>query len=117
MPLVSHDRILGAINLYSYAAEPGALESGSAELLKAFAAHAAVAIDNARLHEEEIKRERLEQELAVAQQIQRSLLPTGTPGLPGWQFAAMYQSARVVGGDFYDFCELRASGARPCAWA
>jgi serine phosphatase RsbU (regulator of sigma subunit) len=112
VPLVSHDRILGAINLYSYDTRLGALESSSAELLQAFAAHAAVAIDNARLHEQEIKRERLEQELAVAQQIQRSLLPTGTPQMPGWQFAALYQSARVVGGDFYDFVELRGESPR-----
>ena len=128
-PLVSHDRILGAINLYfceagsaaTQTAAPagsrpgGALalpESGAAELLKAFAAHAAVAIDNARLHEEEIKQQRLEQELVVAQTIQRSLLPLASPQVPGWQFAAAYRSARVVGGDFYDFCELRGEPRR-----
>jgi sigma-B regulation protein RsbU (phosphoserine phosphatase) len=127
--LVSHDRILGAINLYfcearSPAAQTpaadgvrpgGALalpEGGAAELPKAFAAHAAVAIDNARLHEEEIKQQRMEQELIVARAIQQSLLPLGSPKVPGWQFAAAYRSARVVGGDFYDFCELHGEPRR-----
>ena len=52
------------------------------------------------------KRERIEQELRVARQIQRSLLPEATPELYGWQIAAYYEPAREVGGDFYDFLEL-----------
>ena len=52
------------------------------------------------------ERERIEQELHVARQIQRSLLPEATPELYGWQFAAYYEPAREVGGDFYDFLEL-----------
>jgi sigma-B regulation protein RsbU (phosphoserine phosphatase) len=60
----------------------------------------------ARLHQEEIERERLEQELAVARQIQLTMLPKGCPVLPGWECAVFYQAARQVGGDFYDFFEL-----------
>jgi steroid delta-isomerase-like uncharacterized protein len=52
------------------------------------------------------ERERIEQELRVARQIQRSLLPERTPELYGWQFATYYKPAREVGGDFYDFLEL-----------
>jgi steroid delta-isomerase-like uncharacterized protein len=52
------------------------------------------------------ERERIEQELRVARQIQRSLLPKATPELNGWQLAAYYKPAREVGGDFYDFLEL-----------
>jgi steroid delta-isomerase-like uncharacterized protein len=52
------------------------------------------------------ERERIEQELRVARQIQRSLLPEATPELYGWQFATYYEPAREVGGDFYDFLEL-----------
>jgi serine phosphatase RsbU (regulator of sigma subunit) len=56
--------------------------------------------------EEAKQRERIEQELRVARQIQRSLLPEATPELYGWQIAAYYKPAREVGGDFYDFLEL-----------
>ena len=52
------------------------------------------------------ERERIEQELRVARQIQRSLLPEATPELYGWRLTAYYKAAREVGGDFYDFLEL-----------
>jgi steroid delta-isomerase-like uncharacterized protein len=52
------------------------------------------------------ERERIEQELRVARQIQENLLPEATPKLDGWQIAAYYGPAREVGGDFYDFLEL-----------
>jgi predicted ester cyclase len=52
------------------------------------------------------ERERIEQELRVARQIQQALLPEATPELHGWEVATYYQSAREVGGDFFDFLEL-----------
>jgi steroid delta-isomerase-like uncharacterized protein len=52
------------------------------------------------------ERERIEQELQVARQIQQALLPEATPELYGWQLAAYYKPAREVGGDFYDYLEL-----------
>ena len=51
-------------------------------------------------------RERIEQELKVAQLIQQNFLPRVLPDLPGWEVAAYYQPAREVGGDFYDLFEL-----------
>ena len=60
-----------------------------------------------RLRVAEVKeRERIAQELRVARQIQRSLLPEATPELDGWTFSTYYKPAREVGGDFYDFLEL-----------
>ncbi len=47
--------------------------------------------------------ERLEQELRTAQEIQHTFLPKDVPCIPGWQLLPYYQSAREVGGDFYDF--------------
>jgi hypothetical protein len=52
------------------------------------------------------ERERIEQELQVARQIQRELLPEATPQLDGWELTTYYEPAREVGGDFYDFLEL-----------
>ena len=52
------------------------------------------------------ERERIEQELQVARQIQQELLPETIPELEGWRIAAYYGPAREVGGDFYDFLEL-----------
>jgi steroid delta-isomerase-like uncharacterized protein len=52
------------------------------------------------------ERERIEQELRVARQIQQALLPETIPELDGWRIAAYYGPATEVGGDFYDFLEL-----------
>jgi serine phosphatase RsbU (regulator of sigma subunit) len=60
----------------------------------------------AKQQEEAQERQRIEQELRVAREIQQTLLPKSLPGLPGYDVAAYYQPARQVGGDFYDFFEL-----------
>jgi serine phosphatase RsbU (regulator of sigma subunit) len=56
-----------------------------------------------RLMAEEVHRQRMEEELKIARQIQLSLMPQQLPHLPGWQFAASCEPARQVGGDFFDF--------------
>jgi predicted ester cyclase len=55
------------------------------------------------LEQEERERERIEQELIVARDIQHTSLPKEVPQLEGWQITPYYQPAREVGGDFYDF--------------
>ena len=56
-----------------------------------------------RLQRERIERERIEQELKVARSIQLASLPKEVPTLEDWQISPLYQPAREVGGDFYDF--------------
>ncbi len=73
------------------------------DLLQAVGNTAAVAIENARLHEREIEQARLERELEVARQIQTSLMPHVAPALTGFDIAGFWRVARQVGGDFYDF--------------
>jgi serine phosphatase RsbU (regulator of sigma subunit)/ketosteroid isomerase-like protein len=63
-----------------------------------------------RLEQEIRERERVEQELRVARRIQQASLPKEVPTLEGWQISPLYQPAREVGGDFYDFHLL--SGGR-----
>jgi serine phosphatase RsbU (regulator of sigma subunit)/predicted ester cyclase len=60
-----------------------------------------------RLEQEIRERERVEQELRVARSIQQASLPKEVPQLEGWQISPLYQPAREVGGDFYDFLELK----------
>jgi serine phosphatase RsbU (regulator of sigma subunit) len=59
-----------------------------------------------RLEKEISERERIEQELRMARDIQQASLPKEVPTLEGWQITPFYQPAREVGGDFYDFFEL-----------
>ena len=58
------------------------------------------------LRDETQRRERLESELAIAAQVQRSLLPEQPPVAPGLELVGWSRSAREVGGDFYDFMEM-----------
>ena len=76
------------------------------KLLLALASQASIALETIRLHLEEIDKQRLEKELAISRQIQLSLLPKAPPTIAGWEFAALYQAARQVGGDLYDFLQL-----------
>jgi serine phosphatase RsbU (regulator of sigma subunit)/predicted ester cyclase len=52
------------------------------------------------------ERERVEQDLRVARSIQQASLPKEVPELEGWEVSPLYQPAREVGGDFYDFHHL-----------
>jgi sigma-B regulation protein RsbU (phosphoserine phosphatase) len=45
-------------------------------------------------------------ELEVARQLQRDLLPSKAPELPGYTFAHSYRTANEIGGDYYDFLTL-----------
>jgi sigma-B regulation protein RsbU (phosphoserine phosphatase) len=80
--------------------------------VRLLANQAALLVEQARLREAEREQQGLEDDLAVARQIQLSLLPASTPQAPGWDFAAAYRAARQVGGDLYDFVELPGQPAR-----
>ncbi|MFW6182236.1 MAG: SpoIIE family protein phosphatase [Chloroflexota bacterium] len=108
-PLVADGRSIGALVVDSR--EPRHLAENEIRFLQLMANQAAIAMEKARLHREEIQRHRLEEELAVARQIQLSMLPPGEPQAEGWEFGMHYEAARQVGGDFYDFFELPDSNA------
>lgn len=72
------------------------------DLLSSVAAQAAIALQNARLHQESLKQQRLQQDLQLAEQIQKSFLPQQLPNVPGIEFIAEYRPAYAIGGDFYD---------------
>lgn len=67
---------------------------------------AAVAFENARLHETVLSQQKLEEENKAATKVQLGFLPQAFPLLPGYEFYAHYLAARTVGGDYYDFIPL-----------
>src|SRR3954454_22801058 len=109
VPLVSQGELIGTLNLGPRLSEQD-YSTDDRRLLATLAAQAAPAIRVAQLVREQAteaaERERIQQELRVAQLIQQQFLPRELPKLPEWQVAAYYGPARVVGGDFYDFMEL-----------
>ncbi len=70
----------------------------------------AAAIQRARTYELELEHQRVEQELAVAAEIQSSFMPRRAPDIEGWKISARIQSAREASGDFIDL--IRLEGGR-----
>lgn len=101
LPLQTKGDLLGAMLVDFQGMEHHFPENRMA-LLTGIASQTAMAVENYRLYQEMAERQRLEQELEVARSIQKSFLPRACPLLPGWDVAALWRSARRVGGDFYD---------------
>ena len=72
------------------------------EIVKGITQLAAVAIKNEILQQEAVYSERMERELQLARDIQKTFLPDHLPTLPGWDMDIRWQPARQVAGDFYD---------------
>jgi serine phosphatase RsbU (regulator of sigma subunit) len=110
VPLVAEGRSIGVLVLDTR--QPRAPNEEDVRLLRLIANQAAIALENARLYQEEIQRRQFEHELALGRQVQLSLLPKSCPVVPGWECAAVYEPARIVAGDFYDFIELPGEPGR-----
>jgi serine phosphatase RsbU (regulator of sigma subunit)/pSer/pThr/pTyr-binding forkhead associated (FHA) protein len=76
------------------------------DVLAAVASQAAIAVQNASMHESLLERERIERDLKLAEQVQKRFLPQSVPVVPGFSFFAHYHPAYEVGGDYYDFVPL-----------
>ncbi len=58
------------------------------------------------LMEEQKKRQRLENELSIASEVQNQLFPQKLPSIQGVELEAINKAARTVSGDYYDFIQL-----------
>jgi serine phosphatase RsbU (regulator of sigma subunit) len=75
-------------------------------LFENFASQVAMGIQNARLVEANIERQRIQEELNLARGIQKSLLPEKIPEVAGYSIAADSIASNHVGGDYYDVIPL-----------
>lgn len=92
--------------LYLDSRRPAAFSSLERQILDALAVEAASVIDNARLLERERERQRMEQQLSIARDIQQGLLPREFRHWPHLQVTGINQSCQTVGGDYFDIMEL-----------
>lgn len=97
-------QLLGAVYLDSKrTATFSALER---QILDALGAQAGSILENARLIEHERERQRLEQELNIAREIQQALVPQGLRDYPHFSITGIYRPCNEVGGDYFDVFPL-----------
>jgi sigma-B regulation protein RsbU (phosphoserine phosphatase) len=107
VPLVYKGKVIGVLDLEH--TRRGYFTEEHKRTLTTLAAQIAIAIENARLYEQIVKQERrLEQDMALARELQHRLLPASLPKMNHAEVAAKFSPARAIGGDMYDF--LRYSG-------
>ena len=102
VPLFDNEKVLGLLYVDSHDLTIS-FDNDQLELLTLLANMAAVKITNARLLEADRERDRIAQELGNATRIQRDMLPSGTPSVPGYELEAYLVTCNEVGGDLYDF--------------
>jgi serine phosphatase RsbU (regulator of sigma subunit)/pSer/pThr/pTyr-binding forkhead associated (FHA) protein len=108
VPLMSQEgQRLGVLQLDRFRSGKS-FSADDLQLLTTVGLQVAVALENASLHAELIREERLRQELALAREIQQGFLPTEFPASAkvGYELFARVSPAREVSGDFYDFLQL-----------
>ena len=96
---------LGVVYLDSR--RPAAFSKLERQILDALAVEAASILDNARLVEYERQRQRLEQELSIAREIQQALLPRGFRDFPHLTVSGVNVPCLSVGGDYFDVFPMK----------
>jgi serine phosphatase RsbU (regulator of sigma subunit) len=99
-PLIFHGVHYGVVYVES---KHAGFRQEDVDLLQTVATQTGLAMHATRVAAQLARREKLERDLRVARQIQRSLLPANVPQVVGLEFAVHYEPAYQIGGDFYDF--------------
>jgi sigma-B regulation protein RsbU (phosphoserine phosphatase) len=100
-PSAEQDAVIGLVYLDTRAEEHPLSES-DVPIVSALANIAAAKIENVRLLEESMEKRRLEEDIRVAAEVQRSLLPHKSPHIDGYDLVGSTRPCHAVGGDYYD---------------
>jgi sigma-B regulation protein RsbU (phosphoserine phosphatase) len=104
VPVVGEAGVIGCLNVESD--REAAFSPEDTELLEFFASSAAVSIEKALLHRQVLDKQRIDDQLNVAREVQSGLLPGAPPVLPGYDIAAVALPTWAIGGDYYDYVPL-----------
>jgi len=106
VPLRTRSEILGVLVL-GERSQRASFTTREKQVLRACGDQFALMIENARLTDRVVEQETLRRDIALASDVQRRLLPDAPPRTESADFAAVSVPARRIGGDYYDFVELR----------
>jgi len=79
---------------------------GAFTIFESIAEQSAFALHSSAIFHEAAEKKRMDEDLAVAHEIQRILLPTSAPDVAGFQISGINVPARQVSGDYYDYIEI-----------
>jgi sigma-B regulation protein RsbU (phosphoserine phosphatase) len=104
-PLSLQGHIFGILVVRESNASPAFWER-KMEILNGIAQQTSLAIQNDLFKQELVQTERIEREIQLARQIQETFLPDSLPQINHWELDLRWETAREVGGDFYDIIKL-----------
>ncbi len=105
VPMQHQDKVLGFLILGPKFTRQS-YEKADLEFLTTLISQAVISLENARLFEETLEKQRLEEELNVARTIQKKLLPKSIPEIAGYDVYGMNDSSKQVGGDYFDIIPI-----------
>src|SRR5271157_6264354 len=109
IPLIYKEKVIGVLDIEH--TRRGYFNEDHVRIMTTMAAQVAIAIENATLYERIARQEkRLEQDLALARELQFRLLPQKRPTMKYAEVAARFAPARQIGGDLYDFLKYSGHG-------
>ena len=76
------------------------------EFINSVGSLAIISLENKRLFKEALEKQKMEEELELAKEIQKNLLPKSMPQLSDLEFDASTISSRQIGGDYYDLIKI-----------
>jgi serine phosphatase RsbU (regulator of sigma subunit)/anti-sigma regulatory factor (Ser/Thr protein kinase) len=105
-PLFMGQTLTGTLTVGKADALQSPFTATQLQVVRIFADYLAIHIVNAKFQEERITNRLISREMEIAKNIQRALLPKSLPSLKNFRLAGFCESAREVGGDFYDVLSL-----------
>ncbi len=105
LPIKTSSECYGALTIINKE-DRGVFDGEDREVLEMLLNFVAVAINNSVLMKSKLAKQKMEQEIAIARQIQNTMLPSNIDSIKGVQIGAEYFPVGEVGGDFYDIIRI-----------
>lgn len=105
LPLLARDKLIGVAQIINKR-QSEEFSSADQHLFSKYCDIAAVAIDNALMHRRLLEQSRIERDMQIAEEIQKTFLPSHAPLIPGLRIEFRSLPCRFVGGDILDLRKL-----------
>lgn len=105
VPMIHKEKLIGVLQVINKKGD-NIFNSRDLNIFQILSSQCAIAIENARLVEEQVQQEALKREMKTAREIQQNLLPSGLPDFNDIQISSTLIPAKQVGGDYYNVYKI-----------